>query len=135
MPDIVLALGPVTFQDFEVPSGINFGGAQRLAVHRLPGGARIIDAMGRDDAQITFSGVFSGPNASWRARSLDELRSAGAVLPITWDAFFLSVIISDFQADYQNGWWIPYSITCIVLRDEASALLQPAISPTIRSSF
>ena len=44
-----------------------------MALHRRPGGGRIIDALGRDDAQITFSGVFSGSNTTLRARSIDEL--------------------------------------------------------------
>jgi hypothetical protein len=128
MPDIVLVLGPVVFQDFEVPSGIVFGGRQRLAVHRLPGGARVIDALGRDDGRISFAGYFSGSDATLRARALDELRAAGIVLSMTWDVFFYSVLINEFAADYQNGWWIPYRITCTVLRDEASFFAQAALS-------
>lgn len=128
MPEIVLVLGSVVFQNFEVPSGILFGGRQRLAVHRLPGGARVIDALGRDDSRISFSGYFFGSDATLRARTLDELRAAGVVLPMTWDVFYYSVLISEFSADYQNGWWIPYRITCTVLRDEASFLEQAALS-------
>jgi hypothetical protein len=128
MPDIVLLLGPVAFQDFEIPSGINFGGRQRLALHRLPGGARIIDALGRDDAEISFSGIFSGSDATLRARSLDEMRADGMTFPLMWDVFFYTVLISDFHADYRNGWWIPYRITCTVLRDEASSLIGQVVS-------
>lgn len=128
MSDVALLLGPIVFQDFEVPSGINFGGRQRLALHSLPGGARIIDAMGRDDAQISFSGIFSGSDATLRARSLDELRVAGIPLPLTWDVFFYTVLISDFRADYRSGQWIPYRIVCTVVQDEASVLLEPAVS-------
>ncbi len=130
LTDIVLMLGQVAFEDFEVPSGITFGGAQQLAVHRLVGGSRVIDALGRDDAQITFSGIFSGADATWRARTLDDLRATGTALPLTWDVFFYTVIISRFQADYRNGWWIPYRIGCTVLRDEAAALMPTAISLT-----
>ena len=128
MSDVALLLGPITFQEFEIPSGINFGGRQRLALHRLPGGFRVIDALGRDDAQISFAGIFTGADATLRARSLDELRVAGIALPLTWDVLFYTVLISDFHADYRNGWWIPYGITCTVLQDEASALLQPVVS-------
>ena len=128
MSDTVLLLGPVVFQEFEIPPCINFGGRQRLAMHRMPDGARIVDALGRDDAQITFSGIFSGSDATLRARILDELRAGGLTLPLTWDVFFYTVMISEFHADYRNGWWIPYQITCTVLRDEASALIQPLVS-------
>lgn len=128
MSDIGFILGPVAFQDFEVSAGIGFGGQQRLAVHKLPGGVRVIDALGRDDAEITVSGIFTGEDATLRARLLDELRASGAPLPLTWDVFFYSVVIHDFQADYQNGFWIPYRLCCTVLRDEASALIETAVS-------
>ena len=128
MSDIILLLGPIVFQDFEVPSGITFGGAQRLAVHNLPGGGRVIDALGRDDAALSFAGVFSGSDATLRARVIDELRSAGLPLPLTWDVFFYTVIIETFEADYRAGNWIPYRLRCTVLRDEASALIQPVVS-------
>jgi hypothetical protein len=128
MSDIVLLLGPIVFNDFEVPGGIVFGGAQRLAIHRLPGGVRVIDALGRDDRTLSFSGTFSGPDATLRARVLDELRSAGLPLPLTWDVFFYTVIIDSFQADYRAGNWIPYKVSCTVIRDEASALVQTVVS-------
>jgi hypothetical protein len=128
MTNTTLLLGPVVFQDFEVPCGINFGGKQRLAVHRLPGGARVIDALGRDDADICFAGIFCGNDATFRARLLDEMRALGTPLPLTWDVFFYTVFVSQFQADYATSNWIPYKITCTVLRDEASALIETALS-------
>jgi hypothetical protein len=128
MSDVALLLGPIVFRDFEIPSGVNFGGRQRLALHRLPGGSRVIDALGRDDAQINFSGIFTGPDATLRARSLDEMRVSGIALPLTWDVLFYTVLISEFRADYCSGWWIPYRIVCTVLQDEASALFQSVVS-------
>lgn len=121
-----LLLGPVAFVGFEVPERLTFGGRQRLAVHRLPGGGRVIDAMGRDDAALSWSGIFSGPDAADRARMLDSLRAGGAVLPLTWDAFLYSVVIDRFEAEYSSPWWIPYRIACTVLRDEAAALAAPS---------
>ena len=128
MSDIVLLLGPIVFKDFEIPAGISFGGAQRLAIHRLPGGARVIDALGRDDAALSFTGIFTGADATLRARAVDELRSLGLPLPFTWDVFFYSVVIASFQADYRNSNWIPYRISCTVIRDEAAAIVETAIS-------
>ena len=128
MTDTVLLLGPIAFTDFEVPAGITFGGSQRIAIHRLPGGARVIDTLGRDDATLTFSGIFTGTNATLRARAIDELRALGLPLPLTWDIFYYSVVIDRFQADYQNSHWIPYRISCTVIRDEAAAIVESAIS-------
>ena len=128
MSDIVLLLGPIGFKDFEIPANIGFGGEQRLAVHKLLGGARVIDALGRDDTEITFNGIFSGSDATLRARGLDVLRAQGLPLPLTWDVFFYMVVIRSFEADYRSGWWIPYRIACTVVRDEAGALIDAGIS-------
>lgn len=130
MADIALLLGPVVFRDFEVPPRINIGGAQRVAVHRLVGGARVIDSLGRDDAELRFEGVFSGQDATLRARTLDQLRAAGAPLPLTWDVFYYTAILTRFEADYRTPWWIPFRIACTVLRDEAAALAQTVFSLT-----
>jgi hypothetical protein len=99
-----------------------------LAIHRLPGGQRVIDALGRDDTDICFEGIFCGTDATLRARLLDEMRVSGLLLPLTWDVFFYTVVVSQFQANYATSNWIPYKITCAVLRDEASALIETALS-------
>lgn len=128
MPSISLLLGPILFQDFEVPASVSLGGAQRVAVHRLIGGARVIDTLGRDDADIRFSGVLSGENATLRARTLDELRTSGVPLPVTWDVFYYTVILTKFEADYRSGWWIPFRIECTVVRDEAAGAIDSVVS-------
>jgi len=125
-----LLLGPVLFQDFELPERISWGGKQRLTVHQLPGGTRVIDALGRDDREITWSGVFSGGGAGARARLIDLMRADGSVWPLTWEAFFYSVVIGGFDADFSHSNWIPYRITCTVLRDEAEAVVLAVASLT-----
>jgi hypothetical protein len=127
MSDSAVVLGPVVLDNFEVVSGITFGGAQRLIVHDLPGGRRVIDALGRQDAAIAFQGFFSGADATERARLVDELRAAGGVLSLSWDVFIYSVIIRSFSADFRCNWWIPYRVECLVLRDDAAALVEAVI--------
>jgi hypothetical protein len=128
MAQTSIILGPIVLRDFEVPEHMNFGGAQRLAVHFLPGGARVIDALGRDDAEITFSGTFSGPEASARARAVDALRATGLPQLLSWDVFAYTVVIRDFHADYRAGNWIPFRIACTVLRDEAAAFVEAPLA-------
>jgi hypothetical protein len=115
----LISLGGVVFGDFEIPGQVRFGGAQQLAVHRLIGGARVIDAMGRDDAAVEWRGVFSGADAAGRARMLDAMRAAGQVLSLSWDAFSYSVVIERLDLEYCSPWWIPYRITCTVVIDLA----------------
>lgn len=115
--DTVLTLGDFEFARYEVPEQITFGGEQRLVVHELVGGARVIDAMGRSDAPLEWSGLFQGENALARARYLDGLRVAGQSLILTWDEFMFEVVIASFRADYQRFYQIPYRINCTVLQD------------------
>lgn len=128
MPKVTLALGPIVFRDFELPPEISFGGSQRLAIHRLADGRRVIDCLGREDADIVFSGIFAGPDATSRAQTLDVLRSSGVPLPLTWDTFFYSVLVSNFTAQYSNQAWVPYKLKCTVLRDEAVDLVMAFVS-------
>lgn len=128
MSDVVLVLGPVAFRDFEIPSAINFGGRQRLAVHQLTNGRRVVDTMGPDASEIAFSGVFSGSDASLRARLLDSLRVVGDELSLTWDVFFYTVILNRFDANYENPVWIPYRISCTVVQDDAAAAIASIVS-------
>jgi hypothetical protein len=123
-----LQLGPVSFQDFELPARIRFGGEQRLAVHVLPGGARVIDAMGRDDADIGWGGVFSGTDAADRARTIDLMRAQGGVSTLAWDAFCYLVVIGSFDASYEHSNWVPYKISCTVVKDLAQSSADAAPS-------
>ena len=118
----LLQLGSIDFDGFELPSSIGFGGAQQLAVHKLVGGARVIDALGRDDASVEWSGVLTGSDAADRARTLDAFRVAGNLQTLTWDAFCYSVIIAKLRMDFRNPWWIPYRISCTIERDLAQGI-------------
>lgn len=131
MSDIVLGLGPIVFRDFEVPAGISFGGRQKLAVHELADGRRIIDCMGRRDADIEFSGTLSGPDASFRARELDQLRVFALPQPLTWDVFCFTVMLRELSLSYQNDKWIPYRIRCAVQQDET---LVPGVAAELVST-
>ena len=125
---VLLQLGSLALEGFEVPGRIVFGGAQSLAVHKLPGGVRIVDTMGPDDIDLAWSGVISGGNASERARLLDVMRVAGEVQSLSWDQFTYSVLIGRLTLQYRNPWWIDYRIACKVVRDEAQAILPAVLS-------
>jgi len=126
MSNVVLTLGAVTFQDFEVPEKIAYGGSQRLAVQALIGGGRVVDVLGQDDGEILFSGIFAGEDATERAQSLDVARAAGDVLTLSWDQFYYNVVIAEFAADYEKSWWIPFAIRCVVVTDDVEADAAPA---------
>jgi hypothetical protein len=110
-----LSLGNVAFAGFEIPSAIAFGGAQSLAVYRLPGGVRVTDVLGPDDSDIEWQGVLSGASATDRAMMLDAMRMSGQAVVLAWDEFVYTVIIDNLSLSFRNSWWIPYRIKCLVV--------------------
>lgn len=112
---MAITIGPIALRDFEVPAAVKYGGTHRTVVHRLGDGRRIIDRLGADDTDISFSGTLSGSDATTRARSLDRLRTTGERVTLQWDTFQLDVIVRQFSADFQSGQWIPYQVSCSVL--------------------
>lgn len=121
-PDTVLTLGDFEFADFEIPPELRFGGEQMLVVHRLPGGARVVDAMGRDDAQIEWGGILFGPQAEDRARYLDGLRARAAELLLTWSSFQMRVVIQSLELVFRRYYHVDYRISLTVIEDLTTAI-------------
>ena len=134
---VFLTLGGVLFQDFEVPESIAVGGAQTLAVHKLPGGARVIDAMGADHRDVSWSGRFRSGNAEARARLLDGYRIGGRQFLLQWSTYRYRVVVKSFEANYQQPFEIPYSVTCLVVSDESAPVLSgiPGLDALIGSDL
>ena len=131
-----LVLGPVVFRDFEIPERLRFGGRQRLSVHLLPGGGRIVDAMGPDEGPLSWSGVFSGPDAAARMRLLDRLRQAGSVLPLSWSGWRYSVVIESLEAESMNPAWIPYQLqACVVALGDLISVEALPIAATVADAL
>jgi hypothetical protein len=127
-----VTLGLVTLEAFEIPATIAFGGKQRLAVHDLPGGGRIIDVLGGTDTDITFGGIISGSDADTRAQLLDAMRVIGTSLPLSWGEQYFIVIIAEADFDYRKPWWIPYRLRCVVQSNLVYAVASTAVSAAAR---
>lgn len=111
-----VVIGNLVLQGHEVPGEIAIGGAQSLSIHKLPGGGRIVDAMGSDDGTIAWHGVFVGPDAAQRARVLDIMRQQGAPLALSFGDYTFSVIISHYEYEYASrGSIIRYRVKSEVL--------------------
>ena len=116
----IVTLGPVVFQAQEVPERIAIGGTQALKVHKLPGGQRVIDAMGRDDASLAWTGIMFGPGAEQRLLLLDSLRVSGQPITLAFGTMSYTVVVADFKGDYRRTNWCEYSISCEVVQDNAA---------------
>lgn len=114
--------GGLVLTGMEVPDVIRDGGSQQVVVHRLPGGGRVIDAVGNDPGRLELSGMFLGPTAIARARLLKQMRIAGKSVAFSGAGLSLTVKITQYWYDYQKkGLVIPYRLT----------LEQPAQQPPV----
>lgn len=121
MPDLVITLGGIDFQGFEVPERIaGLGGRQMLTVHQLIGGQRVVDAMGRDDAPLTWEGRFRGVDAVSRARAIDALRVGGASQSLTFGDFAFTVVVDEFVYEIERFYEVPYHLSLVVLTDDST---------------
>lgn len=124
MANDTLTLGGITFDDFSTPTSMMGGGKQALVVHKLPGGNRVIDTLGPDEADITWSGFFFGNDAYANALALDGMRAAGQVLPLMWGGQFRSVIIENFIYRVRRiPVWVEYEIVCMVYQNPSLGAL------------
>lgn len=117
-----IQIGSVGLSAFEVPSSVRFGGTQRVAIHRLYGGGRVVECLGPDPSEISFEGAFTGPDAALRARTVENLRVSGQAVWLTWDSFRFNVVVQTLAADYRSPWWIWFRIVCVVASTSGPAV-------------
>ncbi len=120
MPDTTLVLGDFKFAGPEIPSQISVGGTQQLVVHEFIGGIRVIDAMGRRDRALEWSGWFMGKSAQSRSDYLDAYRVGGKAQPLTWAQYNYSVVVREFEAIFRREFEINYRILCEVVADNTT---------------
>jgi hypothetical protein len=124
MPDLFpVQIADLTAWGFANPETMPWGGAQRVGVHQLPAGVRIIDSLGPDDSDITWKGMFlteapGDPDAVEAARYIDYLRKLGGAVTLTWDVFQYKVIIEHFKASYEFPTRVSFEILCKVVEDQ-----------------
>lgn len=126
---VTLTLGEVTFDGaFECPQVMNGGGSQNLNVHEQIGGVRVIDAMGRSDADVGWSGSFIGISAEDRVKFLNNMRIQGNQQVLAYSSFQFLVVVKSFTWQFKPNNWIDYQIVCTVVDDQTQpvTLLVPA---------
>ena len=128
MPD-TLTLGGISFDGFSTPDSMGAGGKQSMAVHKLPGGRRVIDTLGPDEDNISWSGKFYGNDTEAQVLALDGMRAAGQVIPLQFGGMFRSVIIDTYSYHWRRfPVWAEYSINCMVYQNPALGNLSPSTS-------
>lgn len=115
-----VVLGDFSFAGFEVPEQITFGTHQQMTVHKLPGGERVIDLMGPDPIDISWSGTIIDGRPYERAKQLNQMAADGDPLPLIWGPFFYTVFIREFSGDTRYS-QVPYRVSCTILKDEGAS--------------
>ena len=110
----VMMLGDIPLTDFSLPGEVSRGTTQQYTVHKFPGGARWVDAMGPDPAPITWKGTFFGFDAAAQARKLEAMVEAGAVVPLTMPGAAYKVAPQSCTVT-QSYARADYVMTCIVI--------------------
>lgn len=137
---MAVVLGNITLVEQEVPDSIPFGGEQRLAVKKLIGGARVIDALGIDSIPLRWSGrilPMGSQTALDRAQQIKALADAGLPIDLSWSSLSYSVVIRSFVPDFRF-FEIPYTIECEVLEDRNATTVgtaQPGIDGLIMTDI
>jgi hypothetical protein len=126
-------LGGVQLQGFEVPESAPWGGEQALTLHKLIGGARVIDAMGVDDRAITLKGTFLSPDADSRALQVDVMRKAGQPVMFGYANHVYQAVIKSFAPDFERPDRVKYQLTLEILQDVTQPLAAGA--PSIDDQF
>ena len=125
----IMTLGGLVFDDWSTPSKMPFGGKQAMAVHKLPGGSRVVDTLGPDEMDIAFSGTLWGDSAYDTALAMNALRISGATVPLTFAGQFYLVVVADVQCGLERyPQYVSYSITCLVVSSPMSGALGAAVS-------
>ncbi len=117
-----LVLGGVALQGHDSPNSMPFGTEQKVAVHDLPGGARVFDLTGAYPTPVAFSGVLQGSGAVVKARALEALAAGSRAVPLTWADFRRPVVVQSVECDYtRSGAEVPYRVSVLPLPAPAAA--------------
>lgn len=123
MPDQIdtLRLGNFVFSGFSPPDLLPVGGKQHMQVHKLPGGARVIDTMGPDDDDIAWHGTFFQNDAIDVCVQLDAMRRAGQLITLSFAGQSKQVVIGSFIYSIRRfPMWVEYVISCVVYQHPPS---------------
>lgn len=124
-----LVLGNIVFRDYSPPERQMFGGQMAMVIHKLPGGTRVIDELGPDEADIAWHGFFFDDAALDICASLDALRASGNVVSLTFAGMHRSVIVKEFIARIaREPNWVEYEIVCTVTQNASLGALGAVVS-------
>ena len=129
MANDLLTLGGLAFDDWSTPEKMMFGGKHAAVVHKLPGGARVVDTLGPDESDIIFRGTFYGDNAMANAQALDALRATGQVVPLTFGGQYRLVLIQEALPVIERyPHLVTFTVACLVVQNPMQGALGAVVA-------
>lgn len=126
-----LIVGDVEFTGLEVPPSVRLGAKQQLVVHKLVGGKRIVDVLGVDYDNLSWSGWMTGATAGERVTALETLRDVGAPLAFSIDGYYYSVVIQSFGHEFEHVYRRFYSIELVIVSSLDTPITENALAGTL----
>jgi hypothetical protein len=126
-----LIVGDFEFSGLEVPESVTVGAKQQLVVHKLIGGKRVVDVMGVDYDNMSWSGWITGATAGDRVTQLETLRDAGDPLTFNMDGYYFSVLIQSFNARFEHLYRRYFTIDLLVVERLDAPITENALSGTL----
>lgn len=123
-----LIVGDVEFVGLEVPESITVGGKQQTVVHKLVGGKRIIDVLGLDYDNLSWSGWLLGATAGDRVKELETLRDTGNAIDFTLGDYYFSVVVASFTARYEHVYRRNYTVELVIVASRDAPVTKNALS-------
>jgi hypothetical protein len=117
IPSDTLTIGGVAFLSEEHPSELEFPLAQVLAVHVNVGGSRVLQELGPNPEDVTWTGLLFAGNVSDRLAALKAMQVAAQPVTLSYLDQSYSVLIRKFTPKYLHRYRAQYSITVSVVAD------------------
>jgi hypothetical protein len=119
---VPLTFGDVAFNSEECPAHLPLPVVAKTVVSELVGGGRVVQSMGPQPQQVTFSGTFWNVNVATRVALLRSYCVSGIAQSLTWGVEAYTGILSKFEPTYQNVNRCDYSLTIEIINSTNGAL-------------
>lgn len=106
----ILAIDGFVFTGFELPSVFRVGGKINTEEHKFLGGTTALFVTGSEPKPFSWSGLFIGPEAVARARSLMQMRANPIIRTMSCLGIVSKCIITDVDCDIEWQYRIKYRI-------------------------
>lgn len=111
-----VVLGNIELVGLEVPESATPGaGTQQTVIHKLVGGKRIVDVLGVDYDNLSWSGWMVGATAGARVKELETMRDTGNAVDLNIGEYYFSVVVAKFTARFEHQYRRNYTIELVVV--------------------